>query len=74
MERGGDAIETAMQFMDYLEKNILQGIELNLGKIVGGDRIGSVPDKVTINFRLKFKSENNWMDLLKKIQNEGQYL
>ena len=71
-KEGGDAIETAMQFMDYLEKNILQGIELNLGKIVGGDRIGSVPDKVTINFRLKFKSEHNWMDLLKKIQNEGQ--
>jgi len=69
---GGDAIEAAIQFMDYLEKNILQGIELNSGKIVGGDRIGSVPDKVTINFRLKFKSEHNWMDLLKKIQNEGQ--
>ena len=24
---GGDAIETAMQFMDYLEKNILQGTD-----------------------------------------------
>lgn len=71
-KEGGDAIEAAMRFMDILDKEILQEIEINLGKIIGGDRIGSVPDQVKINFRLKFKATNNWVDLLKKIQNEAQ--
>lgn len=71
-KEGGDAIDTTIQFLDHLEKNILKEIEMNVGKFNGGDRIGSVPDKVTTNFRLKFKADYNWVDLLRKIQNEAQ--
>ena len=71
-KEGGDAIDTTMRFLDHLEKNILKEIEMNVGKFNGGDRIGSVPDKVTTNFRLKFKADYNWVDLLRKIQNEAQ--
>ena len=71
-EKGGDAIKIAMHFMSILEKDILQGIEVNLGEIKGGDRIGSVPDEVMIKFRLKFKATNSWAKLLIKIQNEAK--
>ena len=71
-KEGGDAIDTTKRFLDHLEKNILKEIEMNVGKFNGGDRIGSVPDKVTTNFRLKFKADYNWVDLLRKIQNEAQ--
>ena len=57
---------------NHLKKDILKEIEMNVGKFNGGDRIGSVPDKVTINFRLKFKADYNWTDLLRKIQNEAR--
>jgi len=69
---GGDAIAASMEFFDHLKGGILSDIEVNLGKMLGGDRIGSVPDQVTANIRLKFTGKHNWSDLLRKIQAEAQ--
>ncbi len=51
-EEGGDAIDAAMRFLKHLKQGILIDTEVNLGKIIGGDRIGSVP-KQDIRLNLK---------------------
>jgi len=70
-EEGGDAIDAAMRFLKHLKQGILIDTEVNLGKIIGGDRIGSVPNQVLANFRLKFAGKHNWTSLLQSIQGEA---
>ncbi|MEC9415805.1 MAG: M20/M25/M40 family metallo-hydrolase, partial [Pseudomonadota bacterium] len=70
-KEGGDAIDASMRFMKHLKQGVLSDTEVNLGKIIGGDRIGSVPDQALVNFRLKFAGGYNWTALLQSAQDEA---
>jgi len=63
-EDGGNALDTCWQALEHLRASAFAGVLFNIGKMSGGDRIGSVADEVTASFRLKFDGSNTWVDLL----------
>ncbi|MFQ3333473.1 MAG: acetylornithine deacetylase [Woeseiaceae bacterium] len=71
-DEGGNAINACVELLNHLRSNILTDTEVNLGRISGGDRIGSVADKAIANVRLKFTGKNNWSALLKQITVEAE--
>ncbi|MBX2943493.1 MAG: M20 family metallopeptidase [Cyclobacteriaceae bacterium] len=63
-EEGGNAVETSWQILDHLRNTVFRNVLVNIGMLNGGDRIGSVADKATVTFRLKFEGTNTWADLV----------
>jgi len=61
---GGNALDLCLEVLDTLKETVFKNIMVNIGTIVGGDRIGSVADKVTVKFRLKFTGKHTWKVLL----------
>ncbi len=60
---GGSAVDRSLELLQILEETVFKDIMVNIGIIDGGDRIGSVADKVTITFRLKFTETHTWKAL-----------
>lgn len=61
---GGSALDRCLELFETLKKTVYKDVMVNLGIVEGGDRIGSVADKVTITFRLKFTGTHTWKKLL----------
>lgn len=60
---GGSAIDLCLEVLATLKETVFKHIMVNIGTVVGGDRIGSVADTVTVKFRLKFTGEHTWKAL-----------
>ena len=63
-ETGGNALDMCWQLLEHLRHTVFGGVQFNLGIMEGGDRLGSVADKASASFRLKFDGENTWEGLL----------
>jgi len=63
-EKGGNALDMCWQLLEHLRYTVFDGTQFNLGLMQGGDRIGSVADKATAKFRLKFSGSHTWSNLL----------
>lgn len=63
-EEGGNALDMCWEVLEHLRFGAFDGVDFNLGVMEGGDRIGSVADKATARFRLKFTGQNTWSGLL----------
>jgi acetylornithine deacetylase/succinyl-diaminopimelate desuccinylase-like protein len=62
-KEGGSAVDRCLELLEILRETAFKGVLLNIGIIDGGDRIGSVADKVTVTFRLKFSGNHTWKAL-----------
>jgi acetylornithine deacetylase len=69
-EDGGNALDTCWQAIERLRSSAFADVDLNVGVLNGGDRIGSVADKATARFRLKFDGEHTWGELLAAAESE----
>ncbi len=63
-EDGGNAVDVCWQLINQLRETVFKGVNLNVGIMNGGDRIGSVADKAVLTFRLKFEGDFAWTKLL----------
>lgn len=61
---GGNALEACIDALEHLRNTAFAGVKLNLGKISGGDRVGSVAETAAATFRLKFEGDHDWRGLL----------
>jgi len=61
---GGSAVDRCLELLDLLRATVYKDILVNIGIIDGGDRIGSVANKVTVTFRLKFTGAHTWKALV----------
>jgi acetylornithine deacetylase/succinyl-diaminopimelate desuccinylase-like protein len=60
---GGSALDRCLELFEILKKTVFNEVLVNLGIVDGGDRIGSIADKVTITFRLKFTGTHTFQEL-----------
>jgi acetylornithine deacetylase len=60
---GGSALDRSLELLQILRETVFKDVLVNIGIIEGGDRIGSIADKVTITFRLKFTGTHTWKAL-----------
>jgi acetylornithine deacetylase len=56
--------------LEHLRATAFADVQFNLGKMSGGDRIGSVADKATATFRLKFSGDHTWKRLVDAAQRQ----
>jgi acetylornithine deacetylase len=63
-DEGGNALDACIDALDHLRRTAFADVKLNLGKLSGGDRVGSVAEGATATFRLKFEGEHDWRGLL----------
>lgn len=68
-EAGGNAVDLCWQIITHLRKTVFKDVNVNVGIMNGGDRIGSVADQATLTFRLKFEGEHTWRALLDAANN-----
>jgi acetylornithine deacetylase/succinyl-diaminopimelate desuccinylase-like protein len=61
---GGSAVDQCLELLQLLKETVFKDVLVNIGVIDGGDRIGSVADKVTVTFRLKFSGNHTWTALV----------
>jgi acetylornithine deacetylase len=69
-ESGGNALDMCWNLLEELRYGTFDGIQFNLGVMDGGDRIGSVADKASAKFRLKFSGNHTWESLLAAARQE----
>jgi len=62
--KGGSAVDRCLELLELLKTTVFKDVLVNIGIINGGDRIGSVADKVTVTFRLKFSDNHTWKVLV----------
>ncbi|MFK7814433.1 MAG: M20 family metallopeptidase [Maribacter sp.] len=60
---GGSAVDLCLELFEILRETTFKDVLVNLGIVEGGDRIGSIADKITITFRLKFTGTHTWKAL-----------
>jgi len=65
-EAGGNAVDICSRVINYLRETVFKDVKVNIGIMNGGDRIGSVADKATLTFRLKFEGKNTWSNLVEE--------
>jgi len=63
-EEGGNAVDVCWQLINHLRSTVFKNVNVNVGIMNGGDRIGSVADKAVLTFRLKFEGDFTWAKLL----------
>lgn len=63
-KEGGSAVDLCLELLETLKQSVFKDLMVNIGIIKGGDRIGSVADKATVTFRLKFTGAHTWKALL----------
>jgi len=69
-ESGGNALDMCWRALEQLRYSVFEDVQMNLGVMDGGDRIGSVADKAVAKFRLKFTGEHTWERLLAAAREE----
>jgi acetylornithine deacetylase/succinyl-diaminopimelate desuccinylase-like protein len=67
---GGNALDTCWKALQHLRATAFSDVLFNLGIMDGGDRIGSVADKASARFRLKFSGNHTWRSLLEAAATE----
>ena len=67
---GGNALDMCWLALQHLRRSVFSGIPFNLGIMGGGDRIGSVAESATAQFRLKFTGQHTWGSLLDAARKE----
>lgn len=67
---GGNALEVCWQAIALLREGVLQGTEVNVGRLEAGDRTGSVPDRARAHIRILFDGEQTWRDLVDAMRRE----
>ena len=67
---GGNALDVCWELIEHLRQTVFSGVQLNLGIMDGGDRVGSVAENAQARFRLKFSGEHNWGNLLEAARAE----
>lgn len=67
---GGNALEVCWQAIALLREGVLQGTEVNVGRLEAGDRTGSVPDRARAHIRILFDGEQTWRDLVDAMRSE----
>ncbi|TLP81450.1 M20 family metallopeptidase [Maribacter sp. ACAM166] len=60
---GGSALDRCLELFEIFRETVFKNVSVNLGIVDGGDRIGSIADKVTITFRLKFTEPHTFKAL-----------
>jgi acetylornithine deacetylase/succinyl-diaminopimelate desuccinylase-like protein len=63
-EEGGNALDMCWAALESVREGVFRDVELNVGIMQGGDRIGSVAEQASVRFRLKFAGEDTWRGLL----------
>lgn len=66
----GDALDACWQLISHLRNGVLSDVDVNVGKLTAGDRIGSVPQDAHAEIRILFDDDNSWEDLLAAMQAE----
>jgi acetylornithine deacetylase len=61
---GGSALDRCLELLQLLRETVFKDILINIGRLQGGDRIGSVADEVQVTFRLKFTGDFTWKQLV----------
>ena len=69
-DAGGNALDMCWMVLEHLRDTAFADVQFNLGIMKGGDRIGSVADKATASFRLKFSGSHTWGGLLEAARQE----
>ncbi|MEM9207947.1 MAG: M20/M25/M40 family metallo-hydrolase [Pseudomonadota bacterium] len=67
---GGNALDACLAAIEHLRTTAFSGVRLNLGKLNGGDRVGSVAETASATFRLKFSGTDTWRALLERGHSE----
>ena len=67
---GGNALEVCWQAIARLSEGVLQGTDVNVGRLEAGDRTGSVPDRARAQIRILFDGEQTWRDLVDAMRSE----
>lgn len=67
---GGNALEVCWQAIIRLRESVLQGTEVNVGRLEAGDRTGSVPDRARAQIRILFDGDQTWRDLVDAMRSE----
>jgi acetylornithine deacetylase/succinyl-diaminopimelate desuccinylase-like protein len=60
-----------LSYINSLKKDALRTAEVNVGRLVAGDRAGAVPDEAEAHIRVLFDAGASWKDLLRTIQREA---
>jgi acetylornithine deacetylase len=72
---GGDALSLATALVTRLQQTALRGCETNVGELVAGDRVGSVPHKARVRIRVLFDDRQRaFGDLVTAAQQEATRL
>ncbi|MEM7500611.1 MAG: M20/M25/M40 family metallo-hydrolase [Pseudomonadota bacterium] len=67
---GGNALDRCWALLAHLRRTVFANVQVNLGEMRGGDRVGSVATTADARFRLKFTGEHTWKQLLRAAQEE----
>lgn len=65
-DAGGNALDMCWELLEHLRDSVFEDVQFNLGAMSGGDRVGSVADKASATFRLKFSGSHTWTALLEQ--------
>jgi acetylornithine deacetylase/succinyl-diaminopimelate desuccinylase-like protein len=65
-DAGGNALDMCWELLEHLRDSVFEDVQFNLGAMSGGDRVGSVADKASATFRLKFSGSHTWTALLEE--------
>jgi acetylornithine deacetylase len=63
-EAGGNALDMCWAALEFLRGGAFSDVDMNLGIMDGGDRVGSVAEGASAMIRLKFDGEHTWRALL----------
>ncbi|MEO1204581.1 MAG: M20/M25/M40 family metallo-hydrolase, partial [Pseudomonadota bacterium] len=69
---GGDAFGAIVSILEHLDSTAFADVDVNVGVLEAGDRIGSVADKAVARLRLKFEGGHTWRALLGAATTEAQ--
>ena len=57
---GGNALDLCWEALEFLRDGAFSDVDVNLGIMNGGDRVGSVAEDASAMIRLKFDGANTW--------------
>lgn len=66
----GNALDVCWRLIERLRQGVLRDVDVNVGTLSAGDRIGSVPDRARAEIRILFDDDTAWEPLLAAMQEE----
>jgi len=71
---GGDALQLALALVPRLQQGALRNLETNVGELVAGDRVGSVPHEARLRIRVLFDDQRAFGDIVAAAAREAEGL